>query len=119
MVPMPMPATEAVMIIREGEARLADFWRRGANLGGGGVGLVGYGFVWVKRGRGGRYRRGREGAIERGSAQSNGIKNTFYVQVHYFCECAVGMGVEFLAPGSARVGEQDIYVVGRLADFGD
>ena len=47
------------------------------------------------------------------------VENTLNVQIHDFRKCALGVRLELLAPGRARVGEQDVHVVRRLLDLGD
>lgn len=49
--------------------------------------------------------------------QSNCSKNTFDVQIHHFRKRFIRMRVELLPPRSARVGEQDIHMIRRLAHF--
>ena len=44
--------------------------------------------------------------------QAYSVKNAFHVQVHDLPKCLVRMGIELFSPGGARVGEQDIDVVG-------
>jgi hypothetical protein len=41
------------------------------------------------------------------------------VQVHHFVERALGSLVEGCAPRGARVGEQDVDMIGVFADLGD
>ena len=46
--------------------------------------------------------------------QAYGIENTFHVQVHNLAKCLIRMCIEFFSPGGARIGEQDIDMVGSL-----
>lgn len=46
------------------------------------------------------------------------IKHTLHVQIHHLGERRLGMRLELFAPGGARVGEEDVNVVRRLAHFG-
>ena len=51
--------------------------------------------------------------------EPDGGEDALDVQVHDLGEGTVRVGVEFLAPGGACVGEQDVDVVGRLGHLGD
>lgn len=53
------------------------------------------------------------------NSQSNSIKNTLNVQIHYLRKRAIGMRIELLAPRRARIRKKDIHMVRRLAHFFD
>jgi len=46
----------------------------------------------------------------------NRYKDTLYVEIHDLGECILGMFVERCSPCCTRVGEEDVDMVGMLAD---
>lgn len=46
--------------------------------------------------------------------QADSIKNTFHIQIHNLSKCLIRMRVEFFSPSGARIGEEDIDMVGGL-----
>ena len=47
--------------------------------------------------------------------QAYSIENTFHIQVHNLAKCLIRMRIELFSPGGARIGEQDVDVVGSLS----
>lgn len=45
------------------------------------------------------------------------IENTLHVQIHHFGKHLLWVRIELLAPGRACIGEQEINMVGRLANL--
>lgn len=60
----------------------------------------------------------RSPLLQEGRKLADGVEHAPHVQVHDLGEGRVRVLVEGGAPGGARVGEQDVDVVGVLADFG-
>jgi hypothetical protein len=92
---MPIPATEAVTTTREGSEREARLRRRGANLD--------WGVSRLRR------------VVVLLCAEEDALD----VQVHHLVEGTLGSLVEGRSPRRARVGEQDVDMIGVLADLGD
>lgn len=61
--------------------------------------------------------RERGGLLEQRREEADGVEDGLDVQVHDLSEGGVAVRVESFAPCRARVGEQDIHVVGMLLDF--
>lgn len=47
----------------------------------------------------------------------NCIENALHIQIHHLGEHLLWVRIELLAPGRARIGEQEIDMVSCLADF--
>ena len=95
---MPMPAVEAVMIMREGDFWVAFASRRGANL------------TWFRmevNGVGNRIQY----------LHSYGIEHALHIQIHYLPESGIRMSVELLTPGSAGISEEDVHMICCLPDL--
>lgn len=91
-----MPATEPVMITREGDSRVADWERRGANLD---RGISMWTTELEPRGKGILLHR---------------IKHTLNIQIHNLRKRMLRVRLEFLAPCRARIRKQDIHMIRRL-----
>lgn len=57
--------------------------------------------------------------LQQGGENPNGVEDGFDVEVHDLGKGLVWVGVETFTPGGARVGEEDVDLVGVLADGGE
>ena len=83
------------MMTLEGESRVANLERRGANLD---KGIS----IWTAE-----KSRGKDILLHR-------IKHTLNIQIHNLRERVLGMRLEFLAPCCARIRKEDIHMIRRL-----